>query len=94
MDFKTSLAAQAYGALQRSAPAQPRQEANPVADKIADFATTLAKGEETAKAVALGQADMQSLVEALAQSELAIETAVAVRDKVVEAYQDIMRMPI
>jgi flagellar hook-basal body complex protein FliE len=42
----------------------------------------------------MGGADPHSLVEALAQSELAIETAVSVRDKVVEAYQEILRMPV
>jgi len=41
-----------------------------------------------------GKADTQSLVQALAQTELAVETAVAVRDKVVEAYQEILRMPV
>ena len=93
MDFKTQLASQAYGALKRAAPGQPQQD-NPLAAKVADFASTITRGAEVAKAAALGQADMQSLVEALAQSELAIETAVSVRDKVVEAYQEIMRMPI
>jgi flagellar hook-basal body complex protein FliE len=29
-----------------------------------------------------------------AQTELAVQTAVAVRDKVVEAYQEILRMPV
>ena len=41
-----------------------------------------------------GGADPQALVQALAQTELAIETAVTVRDKVVEAYQEILRMPV
>ena len=41
-----------------------------------------------------GRADSHSLVQALAQTELAVETAVAVRDKVVEAYQEILRMPV
>ena len=31
---------------------------------------------------------------ALAQTELAVETAVTVRNKVVEAYQEILRMPV
>ena len=35
-----------------------------------------------------------ALVQALAQTELAVETAVTVRDKVVEAYQEILRMPV
>ena len=41
-----------------------------------------------------GGADPHALVQAIAQSELAVEAAVTVRDKVVEAYQEILRMPI
>ena len=42
----------------------------------------------------IGGADPHALVQALAQTELAVQTAVAVRDKVVEAYQEILRMPV
>lgn len=59
-----------------------------------DFADTLQRGETTAKAAMSGGADAHALVEALAQTELAVETAVTVRDKVVEAYQEILRMPV
>ena len=41
-----------------------------------------------------GKADPQALVQALAESQLAVETAVTVRDRVVEAYQEILRMPV
>jgi flagellar hook-basal body complex protein FliE len=34
------------------------------------------------------------MVEALTATELALQTAVAVRDRVVEAYQEVLRMPI
>jgi len=51
-------------------------------------------GEEAAKAGMIGTADAHSVVQALAASEWAIETAVTVRDKVVEAYQEILRMPV
>jgi flagellar hook-basal body complex protein FliE len=34
------------------------------------------------------------MVMALAQTELAVETAVTIRDRVVEAYQEILRMPV
>ena len=44
--------------------------------------------------VAAGKADMVSVVTAVAESESAIETLVAVRDKVIAAYDDIMRMPV
>ena len=42
----------------------------------------------------VGQADPHALVQALAASELAVDTVVAVRNKVVEAYQEILRMPV
>lgn len=58
------------------------------------FVDTLRGGEEAAKGVLAGGADAHSLVEALAASQLAVETAVTVRDKVVEAYQEILRMPV
>ncbi|MEH6520673.1 flagellar hook-basal body complex protein FliE [Sulfitobacter sp.] len=59
-----------------------------------DFASTLAKSEQIAQSNMMGNADPHALVQALAQTELAVETAVNVRNKVVEAYQEILRMPV
>jgi len=58
------------------------------------FIQTLQESENTAMAAMTGGADPHALVQALAQTELAVETAVTVRDKVVEAYQEILRMPV
>jgi len=63
-------------------------------DTAIDFAKTMAQAEETAKAAMVGDADPHALVQALAQTELAVETAVTVRNRVVEAYQEILRMPV
>ena len=41
-----------------------------------------------------GQGGVSDVVLALSRAELALQTAVAVRDRVVSAYQDVMRMPI
>ena len=59
-----------------------------------NFVETLRQGESTARAAMAGEADPHALVQALAATELAVETAVTVRDKVVEAYQEILRMPV
>jgi flagellar hook-basal body complex protein FliE len=59
-----------------------------------DFVETLRQSEETAKAAMTTGADPHALVQALAQTELAVETAVTLRDRVVEAYQEILRMPV
>jgi flagellar hook-basal body complex protein FliE len=50
--------------------------------------------EQTVQSGLAGRADAHSVVEALAQTELVVETAVTVRDKVVEAYNEILRMPV
>ncbi|EKD60956.1 MAG: Flagellar hook-basal body complex protein FliE [uncultured bacterium] len=61
---------------------------------VGSFAETLANGEQTARAAMTGGADPHALVQALASSQLAVETVATVRDKVVEAYQEILRMPV
>lgn len=41
-----------------------------------------------------GKADIVDVVTAMSQAELAMETMVTVRDRVISAYEEIMRMPI
>ena len=50
--------------------------------------------ETQAIAAAAGKADIVDVVTAVAESEAALETLVAVRDRVIAAYEEIMRMPI
>ena len=58
------------------------------------LADTIAKSETAGIAHMTTGADAHSVVEAIAAAELAVETAVTVRDKVVEAYQELIRMQI
>lgn len=99
MDIKATLAAQLYTRTQEIARPEVRETAARTAGAAfeaaaVDFLDTLRQGEETTKAGLAGRADPQAVVEALAATELAVQTAVAVRDKVVEAYQEILRMPV
>jgi flagellar hook-basal body complex protein FliE len=41
-----------------------------------------------------GKGDVVDVVTAISQTEIAMETMVTVRDRVISAYEDIMRMPI
>ena len=60
-----------------------------------DGATKSGKGAEAqALAAVNGKADVVDVVTAVAESEAALETLVAVRDRVIAAYEEIMRMPI
>ena len=106
MKVESSFASQLYATARRMAPAEQQPATaggNPVAKEsfanaleatMAELATRLGNGEAVARHAMAGQGDVQSVVEALTQAELALETAVTVRDKVVEAYQEILRMPI
>ena len=96
MDIRAITAAGKYAAAKPATEAQPGAgpALNSVRDAAADFAATLRDAETTATAAMTGDADPHALVQALAQAELAVETVVTVRNKVVEAYQEILRMPV
>jgi flagellar hook-basal body complex protein FliE len=53
-----------------------------------------ANADAQTQSVARGKANMVDVVTAVAESETAIATLVSVRDKVIAAYQDILKMPI
>ncbi|WP_322867084.1 flagellar hook-basal body complex protein FliE [Aquicoccus sp. G2-2] len=97
MDIQALSASQKYAALKPATAATQgtAQSAEGVAGGLVqDFSQTLQQSEEIARAAMTGDADPHALVQALAQTELAVETAVTVRNKVVEAYQEILRMPV
>ena len=50
--------------------------------------------EAKAASVAQGKGDLVDVVTAVNAAEMTLETVVAIRDRVISAYQDIMRMPI
>ena len=61
---------------------------------IDQFLSKLRANEELATDnLSTGQ-NTQAIVQAIAETEIAIETAVTIRNKVVEAYQEILRMPV
>ncbi len=53
-----------------------------------------AKADQMSLAAVDGKANVAEVVTAVANAELALQTVVAVRDQVVQAYQEILRMPI
>jgi flagellar hook-basal body complex protein FliE len=46
------------------------------------------------QAMAAGKANIVDVVTAVAETEVAVDALVAVRDKVIAAYEEIMKMPI
>ncbi|GLK51530.1 flagellar hook-basal body complex protein FliE [Maricaulis virginensis] len=67
---------------------------NMVSSAIADTSGALANAEQMTAAAAAGEAELLDVVTAVSAAEISLETVVAVRDEVVRAYQEILRMPI
>ena len=60
-----------------------------------DNAAQSSKAAETQMAAQVqGKAELVDVVTAVAAAEASLETVIAVRDQVIAAYQEIMRMPI
>ncbi|HYI90361.1 MAG TPA: flagellar hook-basal body complex protein FliE [Beijerinckiaceae bacterium] len=99
-----AIAAGAYAATQGLLSAPTKPGAAPTGTGL-DFSSLLQgavngvaqsgkAAEAQAMAAAGGKADIVDVVTAVAESEAALETLVAVRDRVIAAYEEIMRMPI
>jgi flagellar hook-basal body complex protein FliE len=52
------------------------------------------KSDQQVRSMVNGGGNMVDVVTAVADTEVAIDAVVAVRDKVIAAYEDIMKMPI
>ena len=52
------------------------------------------KSDAQTRPMAAGKANIVDVVTAVAETEVAIDALVSVRDRVIQAYEEIMRMPI
>ena len=72
----------------------PGAGSNPVTEGVSEFKQAMQAAEQAALNTAVTGADPHAMVEALANAEMMLDTAVTIRDKVVEAYQELLRMPV
>lgn len=98
MDIRTLSATSGYAAARPATQADPEFTGVSATERakasFESFTNTLQSSEQISVQAMTGSGDPHALVQALAQTELAVETAVTVRNKVVEAYQEILRMPV
>ncbi|NBX66019.1 MAG: flagellar hook-basal body complex protein FliE [Proteobacteria bacterium] len=67
---------------------------NLVKSAIDQVAKTQKKSEAVSAQAVIGKADLTDVVQAVTDAELTLQTVMTVRDRLIGAYQDIMRMPI
>jgi flagellar hook-basal body complex protein FliE len=104
MAIEALKAAEAYQSVARIGASAPRAEKAAALERpdfgalvkaaVAETEASLKGGERAAASVAAGEASLVDVVTAVSAAEVTLETAIAIRNKVVEAYQEIMRMPI
>ena len=63
-------------------------------DALETAVDTSKKSEAISNQAVLGKADMTEVAQAVNNADITLQSVVAVRDKVVAAYQQIMQMPI
>jgi flagellar hook-basal body complex protein FliE len=65
-----------------------------LADSIGEAVDASRSSESISIQATSGQSDLQDVVEAVNAAEISLQTVVAIRDRVISAYQEILRMPI
>jgi flagellar hook-basal body complex protein FliE len=63
-------------------------------EKAAESIDTFRHGEKMSAQAVTGEANITDVVQAVNAADLTLQTVVAVRDRLIGAYQEIMRMPI
>jgi flagellar hook-basal body complex protein FliE len=101
----SNFAAGAYAAVQGIGTGRPAPRIGPASGAGTDFTQLLGqaidsvgaagqRADAQAMSVAAGKANVVDVVTAVAESETALQTMVAVRDRMISAYEEIMRMQI
>src|SRR4051794_34603237 len=99
-----TIAANAYAALARmteagGGAAKPSEAGGPsfgamLKDAIGSVMDAGRKSDAQSIAMASGKANVMDVVTAVAETDVAVSTLVSVRDRVIQSYEDIMKMPI
>jgi flagellar hook-basal body complex protein FliE len=76
------------------APTTGKDFASFVKDAAEASVETMYNGETLSKAGIAGTAELTEVVAAVNDAEMTLQTVTALRDKLVTAYQEIIRMPI
>ena len=63
-------------------------------DALGSVMETGRKSDAQTIAMANGKANVMDVVTAVAETDVAVSTLVSVRDRVIQSYEDIMKMPI
>ena len=87
-------AASAYGRVEAGQPASMEGFGNALVKAMQGVVDAGHQADAKSAEAISGTGNLTDVVSAVNRAELALQTTSAIRDRVVQAYQDIMRMPI
>lgn len=103
MNISASQAAGAYASFARGLDFSAGQEAPAIQgpsfgdmlkNGVQGFVETQSSAEKMSVGSITGKANLADVVVAVTNAEVSLQAVVAIRDRVINAYQDILRMPI
>ena len=65
-----------------------------VARTLGDSLQATRQSEQISMQAVTGQADLNQIVTAVTNAEVTLQTVISIRDRVIQAYQEVLRMPI
>lgn len=100
MDIKSSQAASAYGSVAKMKVEESDESGSAggfsglLKETLGNAVDTIKHAEQVGMDSLAGKAGVTDMVTALNAAEMTLSTVVAVRDRMISAYQDIIKMPI
>ncbi len=82
------------GAVRPAAPVSGPAFGEAIGRAVRETAERVQEGEAAAKSFAAGEIDAVETVLALSRAELALRHLTSVRNRLIEAYQEVMRLPL
>ena len=93
--YRATLASPASAAADGAGPAGPSPSVGAVLRRAFEGVVDAGHAADLASARAVtGAGNVTEVVTAISKAELALQATVAIRDRVISAYQEVMRMPI
>lgn len=101
MSFDALAAAKAYAQAAQTPLDGPREGAGAgpdfgamVTDAMRETQSVLSTAEASTTQMARGEGELVDVVTAITAAETTLETVVTIRNEVIRAYQEVMRMPV
>ena len=94
LSVSASSAADAYGRVQSGQPASLEGFGTALTQALQGVVESGHQADAKSAEAIAGTGNLTDVVSAVNRAELALQTTSAIRDRVVQAYQDIMKMPI